>query len=121
MKNKYAKRAEEILQDYPEPKGDMYIKDCIKAMCQLAEEIESNFINILLKTGLLYNSSSTMTEMYNEVKAILQGNLYTKKQVEDLLAEQRELCVEEGEDAMSMSYDSFPKNTVLNAKLKLDE
>lgn len=126
MKSKYYNRAKEILQNYPVPKGDMYEEDAIKAMCQLAEEVENNnypknayyivtwsesqvfmeedwFDECFLindDVGLeMFGSGAYFipVDRYNEFYDIIKSPLYTKQQVEELLQKQRKLCAEKAE------------------------
>jgi hypothetical protein len=129
--NKFKERAINIV-DYKEPIKHfdvLRMKETtpnvymffIEAMCQLAEEVE---IEGNLKT------CRTINELTN-------GNLYTKKEVEELLQKQRELCYEKHyleryvENSYCQSYGEkemphliqgntrVNKNSILNAKLEI--
>ena len=115
MKNKYKTRAEEIFNniEWVDPVDSIpwLKKDCIiEAMCQLAEEVEKYqyYLNIITNIDFV-------------------ANIYIKEQVEELLEKQRELCAKEakmtgiayGNDKSISDYE-VNKDSILNAKLKLD-
>jgi hypothetical protein len=112
MESKYKERAEEILKmniciDVIGEDTSTYAYT-IKAMCQLAEEVEKVYRDPL---------------MFGEEGSIQK--VYSKAYVEELLQKQRELCLETVKsDAMKL-YDSdvpdcWDGDSILNAKLKID-
>jgi hypothetical protein len=107
MESKYKERAKEIIDSYLTLGGFLSSAqgfDVLQTlMCQLAEEVEKNLAK-KLDTTLKVNK------------------LYTKKQVEELLQKQRELCNKEAycEEGVIGYTWQVNENSILNAKLKID-
>ena len=120
MENKYKDNASKLIEDFCSMDKDEsgnrihYDWQVNKLMCQLAEKVEKN-------TKKLY---------VDFITAMTNGTLFTREKVEELLQKQRELCAEDAETTMehcSHSGSSYcdcqrevNKNSILNAKLKID-
>jgi len=108
--SKFKKRAEKILIEHYGCKDKEDLNRCflanvesytmiVEAMCQAMEEVEEKQLKWL-------------KEIYKTDK------VYTKEQVEELLAKQRELCYQQG---LTTIYETIDKDSILNAKLNIDE
>lgn len=142
---KYEGRANFILDNCTEHyNGNLLLfnkDDVIKAMCQLAEEVEKEYTaTIMYKRAIKaehalsetlkklrlveYNCNNKHTKEVSEFNDVLKKELdllYTKEQVEELLTKQRELCFEEHE-LISSSNNSelmLDEKSILNAKLEI--
>jgi hypothetical protein len=113
MESKYKERANELLLIHTNKYLITSIMDSkiINAMCQLAEEVnKENFINFIRTV-----------------------DLYSKEQVEELLERQRELSIanakidynsfffKDGEKCLFKTDTFVNKDSILNAKLKIEE
>ena len=115
---KYEERAKDILNKSLEWLNDNYdmsedeTKSVIKAMCQLAEEVEKscNEINYTYRQLLKLKEKGEI--------------LYTKEQVEELLQKQRELSSKKVEESyIEENGDVNPlllSYVILNEKVKID-
>ena len=123
MKSKYKERAKEILLAHT----DEYLTSTInakmdskilEAMCQLAEEVEKVY-----KDPLMFGEEGSIQRVYS------------KAYVEELLQKQRELCSRKAKHGCTRSKKEVPKgqyfnlsplyyfldkDSILNAKLKID-
>ncbi|MCK9429304.1 MAG: hypothetical protein M0R17_04820 [Candidatus Omnitrophica bacterium] len=127
--SKYKERALQILNEVYDKgyrsnyKTNYHEQCCIEAMCQLAEEVEKEFINKVTSEG----------------KDLVIKYGYTKEQVEELLQKQRELSSKNAKlilftpfsqetdgdsvrsfhvhDNLTIDIDEY---SILNAKLKID-
>lgn len=104
MESKWQNKAEELLKenDNHEIFSPTYKDIAIKAMCKLAEEVEY----------------ATNERWLNSMK----DGIYTKEQVEALLAKQRELCAEASrvEFIVDKKVAEYRQQCILNAKLNID-
>ena len=118
-KNKYLNKAKVILENiydtgYRCNYKTNYPEQCIlEAMCQLAEEVELKTTRFCSYTGLdlLISQAKTM---------------FTKEEVEELLQKQRELCYQKADYLINGTYCKedgieIDRDSILNAKLKIDE
>lgn len=156
--SKFYDRAEELLNKSLEWLEDNYCmsedekRSIIGAICQLAEEVEKSKYSDnlqIFEAGCKFmreydyegiHPSTISADIQFEFEKLYQdknSNLYTKEQVEELLAKQRELCAEKAD----LDYTDFEqyvpktaiytgdtyygyyyisKEAILNAKLNLD-
>jgi serine phosphatase RsbU (regulator of sigma subunit) len=144
MESKYKKRAEELFLQYSlgtstNPEHNKSDYTIIDLMCQLAEEVEDRFIETIVELKQSKDSRYTKEqveeleqkhqESLTSLIEIYDKNTIPYNKVEELLQKQRELCAEKVllyKDTQLGKYYKpsemyVDKDSILNAKLKLDE
>lgn len=110
--SKYREKVEELIKTYRvlipyQGKASQEIADELlrNVICQLAEEVE---VDIAVEQDIKF------CNIFN------QKNMYLRKQVEELLQKQRELCYDNAELISTSNHSELllSKDSILNAKLE---
>lgn len=108
MKNsKYKERAKKLVEDI------MFVnhfskeeeRELLQAMCQLAEEVEKQY-----KNPMTFDANTHQVTINPLFRS--DSVYYSRKEMEELLQKQRELCATED--------NRINASTIRNAKLKID-